>query len=80
MLFTTPVSLFFICDTGLVNNPFLYDSAPCLRHIPRMTSELPQLSWHGEEPSLKPSCADTGTVLDEIRRILMHRQNIQPVS
>ena len=50
---------------------------PCLRHTPRIPSELPRLFWHGEERSLKLSCAENGPVLDEIRRILVHLQNIQ---
>ena len=29
---------------------------PCLRHTPRITSELPRLFWHGEGLSLKLSC------------------------
>ena len=63
-----------VCDTGVVN---IYDAAPCLRHTPRIALEFPRLFWHGEELSRKLSCAENGPVLDEIRRILVHRQDIQ---
>ena len=75
-----------IYDTGVVipysrhrcpKQALFYDTVPCLRHTPRIPSELPRLFWHGEERSLKLSCAENGPVLDEIRRILVHLQNIQ---
>ena len=49
----------------------------CLRHTPSITSELPRVFWYVQELFGKLSCAENGPVLDEIRRILLHRQNIQ---
>ena len=77
MLFTAPVSHFRICDTGVEKKALIYETAPCVRHTPRITSELSRLVCHDEELSRKPSSAENGTVVDEIRRILVHRQNIQ---
>ena len=45
--------------------------------MPRITSELPQLLWHGEEPLRNLSCAENGPVLGEVSRILVNRQTIQ---
>ena len=52
------------------------DTAPCLRHTSRITPGLPWLFWHGVELSWKLSCTQNGPVVDEIRRIRVHRQNI----
>ena len=38
---------------------------------------LPLLFWHGVELSWKLSCTPNGPLLDEVRRIRVHRQNIQ---
>ena len=51
-----------------------------MRHTPRITSDLSRLFWHGEAPSRKLSCAENGPVLDEIHRILVHRQIFKPMS
>ena len=50
----------------------IYDTAPRLRH----TSELRPLFWQNEELLRTVSFTECGRILDEIRRILVHRGNI----
>ena len=55
----------------------IYYTAARLRNIRRSGLVLPRLFRHGVELSLKLSCTENGLVLDQMRRIRVHRQNTQ---
>ena len=64
-------------DTTPVSQILIYDTAPCLRHTPRITPGFPRLFWHGVEISWKLSCTENDPVPDEMRCVRLHRHNVQ---
>ena len=63
-------------DTTPVSQILIYDTAPCLRHTPRVARALPRLFWHGVEHGsyVVPKAAQYST---RYVRVRVHRQNIQ---
>ena len=54
----------------------IYYTAPNVRHTPPIGPGLPRLYCHDVELSLQLPCTQHGQVLDEIRGIRVHLQNI----